>query len=86
MILKTRGKSTSSSEVTNIGKNGFWILHEGREYYISFEDYPIFKSAIVEEIYSMKVVGHHQLRWKELDCDIEIAALEKPADYPLAFK
>jgi hypothetical protein len=86
MTLKTRGKSTSGSEVTNIGKNGFWILHADKEYYISFDDYPAFRNATVKEIYSMKVAGRRQLHWKALDCDIEIDALEKPEDYPLIYR
>ncbi|MBI5739110.1 MAG: DUF2442 domain-containing protein [Nitrospirae bacterium] len=86
MSLKTRGKSIFHSEVTNIGKNGFWILYEGREYFISFKDYPAFKKATVQEIYSMKVIAPGQLRWENLDCDIEIDALEKPAEYPLSYR
>lgn len=86
MSLKTRGKSTSASEVTNIGKSGFWILYGGSEYFISFQDYPVFRNATIKEIYSMKVIAPGQLRWKELDCDIEIKALEKPGEYPLIYK
>ena len=84
--MSPRGKSTSASEVTNIGKSGFWILCEGREYYISFHDYPAFRKATVKEIYSMEIIAPGQLRWKELDCDIEIKALEKPEAYPLVYK
>ncbi|OGW32529.1 MAG: hypothetical protein A2X59_09265 [Nitrospirae bacterium GWC2_42_7] len=86
MSLKARGKSTLVSEVTNIGKTGFWLLYQDIEYFILFNDYPAFKNATVKEIYSMKVIGPGQLRWKELDCDIEIDALEKPEEYPLIYR
>jgi hypothetical protein len=84
--IKTRGRSASASEVTNIGKSRFWVLYGGREYFISFHEYPVFRNATVKEIYSMKVIAPGQLRWKELDCDIEIDALEKPEAYPLVYK
>jgi hypothetical protein len=86
MSLKARGKSTSTSEVTNIGRSGFWILFEGREYFISFQDYPVFRNATVNDIYSMDVIAPGQLRWNKLDCDIEIKALEEPEAYPLIYK
>jgi len=86
MSLKARGKSISDSEVTSIGKKGFWLLYEGKEYFIPFQDYPVFKNTTVKEIYSMKVIAPGQLRWEAIDCDIEIAALERPENYPLIYK
>ena len=86
MSSRTRGKNIVASEVTNISKNGFWILYEGKEYFVLFKGYPVFKNATVKEIYSMEVTVPGQLRWEKLDCDIEIGALEKPEEYPLIYK
>ncbi len=86
MKLKERGKNTSPSEVTNIAKDGFWFLHEGREYFVAFSEYPVFKDAKIKDIYKIKVLAPGQIRWPELDCDIETAALESPEKFPLGFK
>lgn len=86
MALRTHGRNILDNEVTNIGEDGFWILYDNKEYFISFEDYPVFKDTTVKDIYSMKVIAPGQLRWECLDCDIEIIALESPYEYPLIYK
>jgi hypothetical protein len=37
------GTSTSTLEVTNISKHGFWLLLDRRELFLPFEDFPWFK-------------------------------------------
>jgi hypothetical protein len=39
------GTSTSTLEVTNVSKHGFWLLLDGRELFLPFEDFPWFKRA-----------------------------------------
>jgi hypothetical protein len=85
MSLRTRGKTISDGEISAIGRDGFWLIYTGKEYYVPFEDYPIFRKATVEQIYSVSVISPGQLRWETLDCDIEIDALEKPEEFPLMF-
>jgi hypothetical protein len=72
--------------VTGISRDGLWVLVEGREYFIAFSDYPVFAGATVQEIYEMKSIAPGQLRWEKLDCDIEVAALESPAGFPLIYR
>lgn len=86
MSLRARGKDILGSEVSAIGRDGFWLIYEGKEYYVPFEDYPIFKNATVEQIYSLAVIAPEHLRWESLDCDIEVEALEKPEEFPLVYK
>jgi len=86
MKLKERGKNTSLNEVTNIGKDGFWFLHEGKEFFVAFSEYPVFQNAKVKDVYNMKIIAPGQLRWEALDCDIETAALQSPEKFPLGFK
>jgi hypothetical protein len=74
------------SEVTNIEPMGFWILVDGREYFVPFADYPVFKGASIEKIFKMQKLSPTQLHWPDLDADIEIEALEQPEHYPLVFK
>jgi hypothetical protein len=39
------GTATSDTEVTNISKHGFWLLLDGRELFLPFEEFPWFKRA-----------------------------------------
>ena len=70
--LETSGTSTSSSEVTEIGAHGFWVLVDEREYFVPFQDYPVFLIASVQQVFHMERIGPRQLYWEELDADIEL--------------
>ncbi|RJR33267.1 MAG: DUF2442 domain-containing protein [Deltaproteobacteria bacterium] len=80
------GTSISAGEVTNIEPLGFWILVENKEYFVPFDDYPVFKNASIQQIFQMQRLSDTQLYWPDLDADIEIEALEQPEHYPLVFK
>lgn len=80
------GTSISAGEVTNIEPLGSWILVDNKEYFVPFDDYPVFKNASIKQIFQMQRLSPTQLHWPDLDADIEIEALEQPEHYPLAFK
>ena len=80
------GTSISAFEVTNIEPMGFWILVDNREYFVPFDDYPVFKNASIQQIFQMQQISPTQLHWPDLDADIEIEALKQPEHYPLVFK
>jgi hypothetical protein len=80
------GTDISVSEVTNIGPFGFWILVMGTEYFVPFDDYPVFKRASVQQIFNMESLSPSQLYWPDLDADIETDALDNPEKYPLIWK
>lgn len=72
-------------EVTNIGATGFWLLVDDREYFVPFDDYPVFWDATVAQIYAVQRLSPTQFHWPELDADVELEALEYPERYPLMF-
>jgi hypothetical protein len=45
-----RGDSTSPVEVTIISSHGFWILVQGRELFLPFDEFPWFRDATIAEI------------------------------------
>lgn len=73
-------------KVTNIGAAGFWMLVDDKEYFVSFDDYPVFWKATVAQIYAVQRSSPTQFHWPELDADVELQALEHPERYPLAFR
>jgi hypothetical protein len=77
------GSATSAAEVTNISKHGFWMLIDGRELFLAFEDFPWFKQAPVEAILRLERPAPGHLYWPELDVDLALGSIEHPERYPL---
>ncbi len=65
---------------------GFWLLVNGDEYFVAFDDYPPFKQATIEQIFRMNYIEPDQLHWPDLDVDIELNALRHPEHYPLVWR
>ena len=80
------GTSILDCSITNIEKFGFWMILSDKEYFISFNDYPKFKNATIEQIFDFKLPSPSQINWKKLDIDIEVEALENPAHFTLVYK
>jgi len=77
------GTATSQAEVTNISKHGFWVLLDGRELFLPFEEFPWFKQAPVEAILRLERPQPAHLYWPELDIDLSLDSIEHPGRYPL---
>ncbi len=77
------GTATSTAEVTNISMHGFWMLIDGREHFLPFDEFPWFKRAPVEAILRIERPAPGHLRWPELDVDLALDSIEHPERYPL---
>lgn len=77
------GTSTSTAEVTNISKHGFWLLLDARELFLSFDQFPWFKHATVEAILNLQRPAPKHLRWSNLDVDLAVESIEHPERHPL---
>ena len=86
-----RGKNISpesaleQAQITSIEQDGFWLLTEEGEFFVSFERYPAFQKAKVEQIFDFEQ-DEDAFYWPELDIDIELDALKHPEKYPLIFR
>lgn len=80
------GKNTSAVEILNISIHGVWVFADGREYFMSYQDYPWFKDANVRAIHNVELLHRKHLHWPELDVDLALESLESPEKYPLLFK
>ena len=83
---KTPGSDTSEAEVSHISSHGLWLLVTGKEYFLSFENYPWFAEAKVAEVLSVKLLHGCHLRWENLDVDLELDSLADPTAYPLVYR
>jgi len=79
-----RGTATSGAEVTNVSGHGFWVLVDGRELFLPFEEFPWFRDATIAEITELERPRPEHLRWPRLDVDLTIDSIEHPDRYPLS--
>lgn len=86
MKSATLGKPTSSAEVTNISRHGFWLLVADEELFVSFKEFPWFKDASVSEILNVEWPQPHHLYWPDLDVDVAVESIKHPEKFPLISK
>ncbi len=80
------GKNTSKPEVVNISEHGFWILVDGREYFLPFDKFPWFRKATIEQIGKVELLHAGHLYWQQLDVDLSLSIIENPEKYQLVAK
>ncbi len=80
------GKNTLKVEILNISINGIWLFVHEKEYFLSYDNFPWFKEAKIEEVYNLKLIHNDHLYWPDLDIDLEIDSLENPEKFPLVYK
>lgn len=83
MTSAPRGNSTSGAEVTHISEHGIWVMVAGREWFLSFVDFPWFRDATVAVVQHVEVAGPGHLRWPDLDVDVAMESIEHPDRFPL---
>ena len=86
MSLSMPGAVTSQVEVTNVDRFGLWVLLEGKEYFLPYQQYPWFRNATVDQVLNVRIEHEGHLRWPDLDVDLCVESLEEPDKYPLAYK
>ena len=86
MKSRVPGAPISDVEVTNISKDGFWILLGDEELFMPFPDFPWFETAPVSAILRVEMLGSEHLYWPDLDVDLTIESIKHPERYPLVSK
>lgn len=79
------GGSASGAEVTNVNSHGFWVFVSGKEFFLSYKDFPWFKEARLSDILNVKLLHKTHLRWPKLDVDLCLESLENPDAFPLVY-
>ncbi|OGW13147.1 MAG: hypothetical protein A2035_08035 [Nitrospirae bacterium GWA2_42_11] len=85
MKLLKNGKNILVS-VENISSFGIWLFVKGKEYFLSYDEYPYFKDQTLKSIQNVKLLHGFHLYWPDIDVDLEIDNLEHPEKYPLKSK
>jgi len=82
-ILLKHGRNILETEVTNISSHGLWILSNGKEFFLSYENFPWFKDKTVNDITKVVSFGRGHLYWENLDVDLSLEMIEHPERFPL---
>ena len=80
-----RGKRTWTAKVESVSPEGFELRVGRRKYFLSFSHFPWFRDATIGEIANVQRPFEDELRWPELDVDLELDSLKHPERYPLIF-
>lgn len=83
MRSRALGQDISLVEVTNISAHGIWLLAEGHELFMSFEDFPWFRDVPVRSILNVKETTPGHFYWPDLDVDLTVEIIEHPERFPL---
>ena len=86
MKSAVRGKPISGVEVANVSPNGFWLLLDDQEIFVSFSDFPWFHDATIRQLARIERPSPHHLHWPDLDVDLAVDSLTHPERYPLVSK
>ena len=77
------GARTSTPEVTNVSQHGLWLLLDGRELFLPFQQFPWFADATISQLSKVERPLPHHLYWPELDVDLHVESIDRPQAYPL---
>ena len=80
------GRRTSAPEVTNVSRQGFWLLVAERELFVSFDLFPWFREAAIGRLVDVTMPHPGHLYWPQLDVDLAVDSITHPERYPLVSK
>ena len=73
-------------EVTNIDSRGLWLYVDGREHYMSYEQFPWFAEATVKQITNVERQHGTHFHWPDLDVDLTLDMIDYPEKYPRVYR
>jgi hypothetical protein len=83
MSSLAHGESTLPVEVTNISGHGIWLLANGKELFMAYNDFPWFKDQPVKAILDVKELSPGHFYWPSIDVDLSEEIIEHPERFPL---
>jgi len=69
--------------VLNISPHGFWLMMAGHEHFLDFDQFPWFRRAAVEDLFTIELHHGDHLYWPLLDVDLDLDRIRHPERYPL---
>ena len=82
----TSKANLSTIEVSLVSNQGFWLLAEDEELFLSYADFPWFKEATIAQITNVERPSADHLYWPSLDIDLSVESVRDPSRFPLIAK
>jgi plasmid stabilization system protein ParE len=73
----------SRPEIANVSIQWLWLIFDGKEHFLPFDDFPWLRDAPVGSIFNVEQPHPGHLYWPDLDVDLGIATIKSPQDFPL---
>jgi len=80
------GTNTSQVEITHISSHGVWLLANGHELFMSYDDFPWFKDVSIGKILNVEQPTPGHFYWPDLDVDLSEEIITHPGRFPLKAK
>ncbi len=78
------GADISQVEISGVTKHGFWLLLDDQEeLFISFAEFPWFRSVSIEQLFRVERPQSYHLYWPDLDIDLHVDSIRYPDRFPL---
>lgn len=77
------GNNTFRVEITHISSHGVWLLTDAEELFLSYDDFPWFKSQPVNTILHVEEPSPNHFYWPEIDVDLTLDMIKHPERFPL---
>jgi hypothetical protein len=78
--------STSTVEITHISSNGVWLLTHDEELFMSYDDFPWFKSQQIKSVINVEEQSPGHFYWPDIDVDLTLETIRHPERFPLQAK
>ena len=75
MKSEAGGETILEAEVTQIDKQGIWLLIGDDESFLSFENFPAFREATVGAIHNVEFLTNNHLHWPDLGLEVSLESL-----------
>ena len=82
MKSEAGGKVALEPEVTQIDKQGIWVLIGEKEYFLPHEKFPQFRKATVDQIHDVQLINSCELRWPDLGINLTVESIGQPEFVP----
>ena len=86
MNLSMPGTNISPVEITHISSHGVWLLANGHELFMSYDDFPWFKDVSIGKILNVEQPTPGHFYWPDLDVDLSEEIISHPERFPLKAK
>jgi hypothetical protein len=76
------GKNTLEPEVTQVDRQGIWLLIDDKEYFLPYEKFPRFRDATIRQIHNVQRIDNSDLHWPDLGVNLTVESIGQPELVP----